>query len=166
MTIIFDDEINVDSVEKFCIDLDNIMRGLEEGETVDLYISTNGGHNAYMHVLINSINKYADKLVIYLTDIMQSCGFIMLWYLRNFNIYALPSFRESMIHKVDMVHSVSNKHFNRRTQRINEDNKTWYARWKELGLSKKDLKRFKNNRDIYFSREQTLELFPNIIEIE
>lgn len=76
MTIIFDDELTIESISEFITGLDNLVRELgEREELIDFYLSTNGGHNYCMYMMLNSIKKYADKLTIYLIDEMYSCGF-------------------------------------------------------------------------------------------
>ena len=166
MTIIFDDELTVKSVDRFTNDLDNMVRNLKDEETIDVYFSTNGGEEGLMYAVINTIKKYSDKLVIYLIDIMYSCGFSMLWYLRDYNIYMLPSFQSVGVHTAAVNINTREKYFNSTIKDLNKDHLIWSNRLKELGLSNKKIKKFLKQEDIYFSRKQTLKLFPNIQEIE
>lgn len=166
MTIIFDDEINLKSVDRFTNDLDNMVRILGKDETIDLYLSTNGGENGLMYALVNTIKKYSDKLVIYLIDIMYSSGFLMLWYLRDYNIYMLPSYQISMMHTVACKVSTRDVEMDVIIEELNKENALWASRFIELGVSKEDINKFYNKQDVYLSREQTLKLFPNIQEIE
>ena len=55
MTIIFDDEIHLESVDRFTNTLDNMVSCLKKGETIDLYLSTNGGENGLMYILIKKM---------------------------------------------------------------------------------------------------------------
>jgi len=166
MTIIFDDELKVNAIDTLTNNLDLLARGLGKHETIDVYFSTNGGENALMYPVLNTFRKYSDKIVIYLTYEMNSCGMLMLWYLRDYNIYMLPSFQCGLIHCIAFDSWTNSPLKDTLELEVTQENALWASRFKKLGLDNKSLDKFYNKEDVYLSRKQILALFPNIEEIE
>jgi hypothetical protein len=166
MTIIFDNEMNPDTVADFCDELSNKIYSLREGDWIDVYIATNGGVSHTRHPMVNALVKYQDYIKVFINFEMFSNGFVMLMELAKYNIpiYMTKDFMYSMIHKSDAqmynhrpigYEPIGNAH-------IKKYNTIIANELKKLGLTDEQIDRFKRGEDLYFSAQETLNLFPNI----
>ncbi len=164
--ILFDDHIDKDSIKEFSNELESKIKELDKKEILDVYLSTAGGHPCYVSILINKLVKYKSKIKIFLLDSMNSSGFDLLWYLKDFEIYMLPSFRLSVAHKMAVSVSTSLPEYDIYIKQIYKDTLLWASRLAELGVSDTDVAKFIKGEDLLFSREDILKLFSNIKEYE
>ena len=164
--ILFDDHIDKDSIKEFSNELESKIKELNKKEILDVYLSTTGGYPCYVSILINKLVKYKSKIKIFLLDSMNSSGFDLLWYLKDFEIYMLPSFRLSVAHKMAISVSTSLPEYDIYIKQIYNDTLLWASRLAELGVSDTDIARFIKGEDLLFSREDILKLFSNIKEYE
>jgi len=164
--ILFDDRIDKDSIKEFSNELESKIKELDKKEILDVYLSTAGGHPCYVSILINKLVKYKSKIKIFLLDSMNSSGFDLLWYLKDFEIYMLPSFRLSVAHKMAVSVSTSLPEYDIYIKQIYKDTLLWASRLAELGVSDTDVAKFIKGEDLLFSREDILKLFSNIKEYE
>ena len=164
--ILFDDHIDKDSIKEFSNELESKIKELDKKEILDVYLSTAGGHPCYVSILINKLVKYKSKIKIFLLDSMNSSGFDLLWYLKDFEIYMLPSFRLSVAHKMAISVSTSLPEYDIYIKQIYKDTLLWASRLAELGVSDTDVAKFIKGEDLLFSREDILKLFSNIKEYE
>ena len=164
--ILFDDRIDKDSIKEFSNELESKIKELDKKEILDVYLSTAGGYPCYVSILINKLVKYKSKIKIFLLDSMNSSGFDLLWYLKDFEIYMLPSFRLSVAHKMAVSVSTSLPEYDIYIKQIYKDTLLWASRLAELGVSDTDVAKFIKGEDLLFSREDILKLFSNIKEYE
>lgn len=166
MIVIFDNELIPHTVADFCDELQDKVYKVQEGDWVDVYISTVGGANHVRHPMLNCINKYRDYIKIYINFEMLSNGFILLLELAELDIpiYMTKDYMFSMIHKTDALlnnhrpigyEPLSNVHIKKYNNHI-------VSKLKKLGVSEDKINEFKEGKDIYFSATDTLKLFPNI----
>ena len=168
MVVIFDDELEDDTVESLCDKITNSVYSLKEGDKVDLYFSTNGGANKNRVPITNIIIKYQNYINVNIHNIMASNGFIMLMELleNNIPIYMNKEFRYSMIHKIDAL--LYNNRFEGygydMHKFIKKYNTTMSKKLEKLGLTEEQMSIYNKGQEIYFSPEETLKIFPNIIK--
>lgn len=170
MVVVFDDQLDDDITSDFCDKLTSCVYSLREGDVVDLFFSTNGGANHNRVPILKLLTKYQDYINIYINNIMVSNGFILLMELaeNDVPVYMSKEFTYSMIHKTD---ALLNNHrpigyepnMNKYIKKYNLDVSN---RLKKLGLTDEQLILFNKGSDVYFTPEQTLKIFPNIIKIK
>ena len=168
MVVIFDDELEDEVVEVLCDKLTNAVYSLREGDKVDLYFSTNGGANKNRVPITSLIIKYQDYINVNIHNIMLSNGFVMLMELleNNIPVYMNKEFRYSMIHKSDALT------YNNRFEGYGYDihkfikkyNIAMSKKLEKLGLTEEQMSIYNKGQEIYFSQEETLKLFTNIIK--
>lgn len=168
MVVIFDDELEDDAVSEVCDRITDAVYSLREGDKVDVYFSTNGGPNKNRIPILNLFIKYQDYINIYIHNIMLSNGFELLIELldENIPVYMTKEFVYSMVHNTDASLRISRLHGFEKglTKFIQKQNQNMLKRLKILGLTDEQLDIVKRGDDIYFTREETLKLFPNIIK--
>jgi hypothetical protein len=166
--VIFYDAIKVQTVKEFYKNVTEEVRDLPEdgSEKVDVYFSTPGGLKYLVPVIYGVLNKYESRINLILTNEMCSSGFDLLYMLRKKEIWMGPEFTLSMTHKGSMRVDIQNEAvLNLATAYTEKDFVEWQRRYKKLGLTKQELKDLSSGADVYFDRERTLQLFPNIKEI-
>lgn len=168
MIAIFDNELNDDAVAEFCDEVCNKIYTLREGDYLDIYFSTNGGENSNRIPILDLIVKYQDYIKVHLKSTMSSNGFLLLMELleNNIEVYMTKEFLYSMIHKTDA--SLNNHRPYGYEHILNNSIKKYNLnvakRLKKLGLTDEQINEYNKGNDIYFSPEETLKLFPNIIK--
>lgn len=166
MVLIFDEELDENSVISFCDDLTTKIYSLRENDYLDIYFSTNGGENTTRLPITNTIIKYNEYLKFNINNIMISNGFIMLMEFleNNITVYMTKEFTYSMMHKTDAsmynhrpvgYETILNNY-------IKKYNNNIAKRLKKLGLTDEQMDKYNKGENVYFSREETLKLFPNI----
>lgn len=166
--VIFDSAIKVASVKEFYKDItDEIDRIPEDSnEKVDVHFTTNGGLKYLVPVIYGILNKYEDNIRIILTMEMSSAGFDLLYLLRKKEVFVGPEFTFSMTHKGYQSFDAQNDFFLKTiTEHMSNDLNDWKKRYKSIGFTKEEIKSFTRGDDVYFDRKRTLQLFPNIKEI-
>lgn len=166
MVLIFDDELDEDSAIDFCDNLVSKIYSLREGDYLDIYFSTNGGTNSTRIPITNTIVKYSEYLKFNINSIMVSNGFIILMELleNNIPVHMTKEFTYSMIHKTD-ASMYNNRPVGYETilnNFIKRYNNNIAKKLKKLGLTDEQVDKYNKGEDVYFSREETLKLFPNI----
>lgn len=168
MVVIFDDELDDEVVEALCDKITNSVYSLREGDKVDLYFSTNGGTNKNRVPIVNLLIKYQDSINIHIHSTMLSNGFVMLMELlqENIPVYMTKEFVYSMIHNTDAaLRNFRLYGFEPGLRKfMQQHNTNMLKRLKTLGLTDEQLDIVKKGNDVYFTREETLKLFPNIIK--
>lgn len=166
--VIFDDSMKLQSVKSFYKDLMDEIKDLPENtdERVDVYFSTTGGIKYLVPVFYGIINKYYDSINIILTTEMCSAGFDLLYMLRDKELFVGPEFTYSMTHKGSLTIDIQNEVvLNLATNHTERGIKDWVKRYKKLGFTKQELKDFSAGMDLYFDKKRTMELFPNLKEL-
>lgn len=164
MIVIFEGELNKESSQDLCTALLIGINNLEENDILNLYFSTEGGEHKAIYPIIDIILKNKDKIIIHLDHIVYSAGFLMIMLLKEVVIKLKPSFTDAMIHTLSFEVYTSDFRKKAILKRLKEKNKEVYSKLKELKLTAKELKDFKKECDVYFTKKRMLELFPYIIE--
>lgn len=163
--VVFDEPIKVKTVKNFYKEVLEEIKDLPEDgtEKVDIYFSTPGGVKHLIPVLYGIFNKYESRINIILSFEMCSAGFDLLYMLRDKEIWAGPEFTLTMTHKGSMRVDIQNEPvLNLTTKHLEKDTAEWYQRYKKLGFTKSELRDFSAGVDVYFDKERTMKLFPNI----
>lgn len=165
--VVFDEPIKLQTVKNFYKEVMDEIKDLPDdgSEKVDVYFSTPGGVKYLVPVLYGIFNKYESKINLILTYEMCSAGFDLLYLLREKEVWIGPEFTLSMTHKGSFRVDIQNDQlFKFATDHSEKDIVEWTRRYKKLGFTKSELKDFQNGVDVYFNRDRTLKLFPNIKE--
>ena len=144
-TIIFDEEINTDSVQA-------LIDEMSSRSFVNLYLSTNGGFLSDMYALIDYLN-YRHKvgsLRIYLTDYVMSAGTFLLTDYEG-PIFLSKLFYGFAFHMPDTqfytVRKEANVDGHKRLLKV--FNQNYVSRLKNLGLTTKQIKDIEDGKDVY-----------------
>jgi ATP-dependent protease ClpP protease subunit len=166
MIVTFDDSIELESFLDFQNDLIDALSKINEDEEITVYFSTCGGSIAYTYCIYDLIKKYEKYIKIVFHTQLASAGFLLLYLLRDSNIYITDISPEFMIHKVG-----ANIHTNYLEKENYEKELTAYNKklitiFKKLGLSEKNIEKFNRKEDVYLKRTEVLEMFPNLKTIK
>jgi ATP-dependent protease ClpP protease subunit len=162
MRLIFEKDITRESSQEFCDAVILGINNLEESEKLHIYFSTDGGYHHSIYPIIDVILEHQDKIELHIDHVMYSSGFLILLYLRNIPIRLKPSFKNAMIHTMYFEVSTADNRKKQEERELKKRNKDIQKHLEKIGLTDRELKRFKNQKDVYFSRERLLEIFPNI----
>ena len=156
-SIIFDGEMNNECVSKLIADIDN---KLKEFDSLRLFFSSGGGECKYADILTNYLIEHKDKIELIGFGILGSSGFDVFDY--YIGKKSLSNFVILMLHLTDVERSyVDSKILNSQYSKdMDEDMKNIHRvnidRYKQIGVSKKHLKRIKKGEDVW--------LFPKDID--
>jgi len=162
MVIKFSDKLDTDTFNDFA---DLLLDGLsktEQGDKLKIFFSTTGGEVSCAYALYELLNKYKDHIEFYVVDTMMSSGIILLYFMRDFDIYIIDLDAELVIHKIYSKINTSHPAKKEVEISLNGYNKKLYNLFKKLGLSDDKLQKFNNTEDVYLSTKELMQLFPNI----
>lgn len=133
----------------------DLIQELESSPSVDLFFSTEGGTTLLMEMLIHCLNNHGDVNV-YLNYQLMSAGIDLLTKF-NGKVFITPGFELMMIHCYDRkLYSKRDMDFDKK--RLNEglakQNAQIRKEYKELGFSRKELKRFDKGEDVWWYRTE------------
>lgn len=144
-TIIFDDEINVDSVQELIDDMST-------RSFVNLYFSTNGGYIAEMYALIDYLNyRYkVGTLKLFLDKYVVSAGTILLLEYEG-PIFITRDFYGFMFHMPDIsLYGTRKSGYEDGARRILAVRNNKYINdLSNLGLTSKQIKDIRDGKDVY-----------------
>lgn len=147
-TIIFNDTIKTDTVNDFINELSNFT-------LVDIFFSTEGGEMSAMNALLQYLNKRKDDFKIILTDEICSAGtFILTDFEGEIEISRGLDF--ILFHLIDRimytkrVGEISKIQLAKQLKDLNQELAEKYSK---LGLSSKEISRFKSGRDVILYRK-------------
>lgn len=144
----FDKPIEWESVQEL-IDI------LTQHEKIDLFFTTEGGEIAEVKVLIHYLNSRKDDIDIYLTDVIMSAGTFLLTDYEG-KIILTDSLDCILFHKTDR------QVYTRRQQlvsipvlleQLDEDNEVMAQKFLKLGLTKAEIKEYKEGKDVVLYRK-------------
>jgi len=143
MHYFFNDSINKESVN-------NLIERLEGQEDIKLYFGTDGGSIDPMRCLVSFFNSLGDNIEIVLTDELLSAGTLLLTdYTGKLSYDGLDVI---LFHKWDRLtytlrksHLISEDFLVKQT---NKENKKFAKKLEKLGLSKKQIKRYIDGKDV------------------
>lgn len=164
MVLIFESEINKESVQNFCDAVVLAINNLQDDEILNIYLATEGGTHNSIYPIVDILLRYKDKINLYLDHVMYSAGFLILLYIRSIPIKLKPSFRNAMIHTMYFDVNTADTRKREDEKELKNRNNSIYEKLKIIGFTPIELKKFKNQQDVYISKERLLELFPNITE--
>jgi len=143
MHYFFNEGINAETVN-------NLIDKLEGKENITLYFSTEGGSIDPMRCLISFFNSLGDNIKIVLTDELMSAGTMLLTDYKGRLTHDGLDF--ILFHKWDrLVHNlrkssiVSEEILN---QQDEQNNKKFAKKLRKLGLTKKQIKKYKQGKDV------------------
>lgn len=145
---IFEDDICAETVQGLINELNNYTK-------IDLFFSTNGGEAASMEALIHYLNGRKEDITIYLTNEICSAGTFLLVYFEgcvlisknlDFILFhsidrAMLSRRKSPVSRVELL------------KQLDELNLETVERFRKLGLTEKEIKRYKAGHDVILYRK-------------
>lgn len=142
-TYYFQDCITVDTVQEL-IDI------LVQVESIDLFFTTEGGELAAMKALLHAIEQHPD-VNIYLTGYIASAGTFLLTDCTK-PVYLTEDLDWILFHQGDRaVEGEFRKNTLDRNilyEQLKETNLDWSNKFKKLGLSTKEIKRFNEGDDV------------------
>lgn len=155
-THFFSKKINVENVN-------NLIEILEGKDEVELWLSTHGGETTSMEVLVSYLNNFKGTLKLIITDQLQSAGTMLLTdYKRPLELRSLDFI---LFHLTDRLRYPLRKgagKFDDILQRQDfEYNLGVAKKLKNLGLNKKELKRFLLGKDIIYYQKDFYKLNIN-----
>jgi ATP-dependent protease ClpP protease subunit len=162
MVIKFSDKLNTDTFNEFA---DLLLDGLSrtpEGDKLKIFFTTSGGEVSCAYALYELLNKYKEHIEFYIVDAMMSSGIILLYFMREFDIYMIDLDLELVIHKIHSRIDTSHPVKKQAEASIDSYNKKLYNLFKKIGLSDAKLEKFKNTEDVYLTGRELMIMFPNI----
>lgn len=148
-TQIFDEEIHTETVQKLINELNNYPK-------IDLYFATNGGQLTAMEALIHYLNSRKEDIVIYLTEEICSAGTFLLTDFQG-ELHLSPNLDFILFHLGDrLTYSnrksglISKKELMKQLKFIN---KVRTKQFQELGLTEKEIKKYKAGYDVILYRK-------------
>ena len=147
-TYIFDDDINQETIQN-CID------AIHMHPEVDLFFSTQGGETCMMDAFINYLNLRQDEITVHLTDAVASAGTFLLTDFKG-EIVITENLEWLMFHQTDRLTYSNRKSFFNETvlkKQLIEYNKKYSKKFKELGLTDKEIKAYNSGKDVFLYRK-------------
>lgn len=147
-TYIFDDDIDQETIQN-CID------AIHMHPEVDLFFSTQGGETCMMDAFINYLNLRQDEITVHLTDAVASAGTFLLTDFKG-EIVLTENLEWLMFHQTDRLTYSNRKSFFNETvlkKQLIEYNKKYSKKFKELGLTDKEIKAYNSGKDVFLYRK-------------
>lgn len=147
-TYIFDDDIDQETIQN-CID------AIHMHPEVDLFFSTQGGETCMMDAFINYLNLRQDEITVHLTDAVASAGTFLLTDFKG-EIVITENLEWLMFHQTDRLTYSNRKSFFNETvlkKQLIEYNKKYSKKFKELGLTDKEIKAYNSGKDVFLYRK-------------
>ena len=147
-TYIFDDDIEQETIQN-CID------AIHMHPEVDLFFSTQGGETCMMDAFINYLNLRQDEITVHLTDAVASAGTFLLTDFKG-EIVLTENLEWLMFHQTDRLTYSNRKSFFNETvlkKQLIEYNKKYSKKFKELGLTDKEIKAYNSGKDVFLYRK-------------
>lgn len=144
----FSDPIDGESVQEL-IDI------LSLHEKIDLFFSTEGGEIVETKILLHYLNSRKDDIDIYLTDIIMSAGAFLLTDYQG-KIIITDSLDCVLFHKTDrQVYTRRQQFISIPTllEQLDEDNEEMAKKFLKLGLTKSEIKDYKEGKDVVLYRK-------------
>lgn len=144
----FDNPIDWESVQEL-IDI------LSQHEKIDLFFTTEGGEIAEVRVLIHYLNTRKDDIDIYLTDVIMSAGTFLLTDYQG-KITLTESLDCILFHKTDRQVYTRRQQFVSipiLLEQLDNDNELMAKKFLDLGLTKSEIKEYKEGKDVVLYRK-------------
>lgn len=144
----FDNQIDWESVQEL-IDI------LSQHEKIDLFFTTEGGEIAEVRVLIHYLNTRKDDIDIYLTDVIMSAGTFLLTDYHG-KIILTESLDCILFHKTDRQVYTRRQQFVSipiLLEQLDNDNELMAKKFLDLGLTKSEIKEYKEGKDVVLYRK-------------
>lgn len=153
-TIIFDEEISIDSIQA-------LIDEMSTRNFVNLYFSTVGGHVAEMNTLIDYLNyrHKVNSIRVFLDKYVTSAGTLLLL---NYDgpLFVTKDFYAFMFHMPDIsFYGTRKTGYEDGARRIlNIRNNKYISDLKNLGLSTKQIKDIEDGKDVYIFADEIYKL--------
>lgn len=144
----FDNSIDWESVQEL-IDI------LAQHEKIDLFFTTEGGEIAEVRVLIHYLNTRKEDIDIYLTDVIMSAGTFLLTDFEG-KIIITDSLDCILFHKTDRQVYTRRQQFVSipiLLEQLDKDNELMAKKFLDLGLTKSEIKDYKEGKDVVLYRK-------------
>jgi hypothetical protein len=144
----FDNPIDWESVQEL-IDI------LAQHEKIDLFFTTEGGEIAEVRVLIHYLNTRKEDIDIYLTDVIMSAGAFLLTDFEG-KIIITDSLDCILFHKTDRQVYTRRQQFVSipiLLEQLDKDNELMAKKFLDLGLTKSEIKDYKEGKDVVLYRK-------------
>lgn len=153
---IFEDRINVETIN-------NLIGAIDDKEKVHLFVSTEGGETFPMHILLQYLNSRKDDIEITCTNIIMSAGVLLLTDFKG-KINLSEELECILVHKFDCEGYRLREGWldeKEKTKQLVADNKRLKEKLKNLGLNKKQLKKFEQGKDVILYQKDFKQLNIN-----
>lgn len=147
-TYIFDDDIDQETIQN-CID------AIHMHPEVDLFFSTQGGETCMMDAFINYLNLRQKEITVHLTDAVASAGTFLLTDFKG-KVVITDNLEWLMFHQTDRLTYSNRKSFFNEVvlkKQLIEYNNKYSKRFKELGLTDKEIKAYNSGKDVFLYRK-------------
>lgn len=144
----FDDTISLDSVQ-------GLIDTLALHDKIDLFFTTEGGEIVETKVLIHYLNSRKDDIDIYLTDVIMSAGAFLLTDYQG-KLIVTDSLDCILFHKIDrQVYTRRQQFISIQTllEQLDNDNEILAKKFLKLGLTKSEVKDFREGKDVVLYRK-------------
>ena len=149
-SIVFDGDMDIETVSKLINEIDS---KLKEYKQIRLFFSSGGGLCAAADILLNYLIEHKKNIELIGFNTLGSCGFdVFDYYLGK---KSLSNFITIMLHLTDIEQSyvgskvLKNKYHKDLEIDIRNIHKVNIDRYKQIGVSKKHLKRIKKGKDVW-----------------
>lgn len=144
----FDQVIDGDSVQ-------GLIDTLVLHDKIDLFFTTEGGEIVEAKVLIHYLNSRKDDIDIYLTDVIMSAGTFLITDFQG-KITITDSLDCILFHKIDrQVYTRRQQFVSIQTllEQLDNDNEILAKKFLKLGLTKSEIKDFREGKDVVLYRK-------------
>jgi len=162
MVIKFSDKLTTETFNDFADLFADGLNKTEQGTKLKIFFTTSGGEVSCAYALFELLNKYKEHIEFYVVDAMMSSGIILLYLMRDFDVYITDLDAELLIHKIHTKVNTSHPTKRQVEADINNYNKKLHNMFKRLGLSEDKLQRFNNTEDVFLTVKELITMFPNI----
>lgn len=174
-SFIFEDKIYTPKIKKLIKEIQE--EELKDDDNITLYFSSTGGYLHSLDILIDFLKSLPNPIKIVANRCAYSCGFLFLMEMKNKATIEIKESCHGMVHKAEVaddedgsfiVRQVSSlllkilpktSYYKHMTSVIADTNRKIGERIKELGLTQKELNKFKKNEDVYFKYDRMKEIF-------
>lgn len=147
-TYIFDDGIEQETIQN-CID------AIHMHPEVDLFFSTQGGEASVMNAFISYLNMRQEEVTIHLINTVASAGVFLLTDFKG-KIVISENLDWLMFHKADRLTYSNRKSFFNESilkKQLIEYNNNYLKKFKDLGLTDKEIKAYNSGKDVFLYRK-------------
>jgi ATP-dependent protease ClpP protease subunit len=162
MVIKFNDKLDTESFNEFADLFIDALTKTEQGTRLKVFFTTGGGEVSSAYAMYELLEPYKDYIEIYVVDALMSSGIILLYLLKDFDVYLTDLDAEFLIHKIHCKLNTSHPNKDKIEVDLKIYNKKLGVLFKKLGLQEDKVERFNNGDDVYLTVKELIIMFPNV----